>query len=53
MYHKVYVIDKILACNHPVLNEVFQPLCLLYKPTDVLKNITNNWQTVKIQKLQV
>ena len=42
----------IFSCKHPVENEEFENLYLLYDPTYLLKSIRNNWQTEKMQKLK-
>ena len=42
----------IFSCKHPVENEEFENLYLLYDPTYLLKSIRNNWQTQKMQKLK-
>ena len=40
------------SCKHPVENEEFENLYHLYDPIHPLKNIYNNWQTDKMQKLK-
>ena len=43
----------IFSCKHPVENEEFGNLYLLYDTTHLLKNIRNNWQTEKMHELKL
>ena len=52
MYNGNFGEGDIFSCTHPVFNEVFKELYLLYYPTHLLKNIRNNWHTDKMQKLK-
>ena len=42
MYNENFGEGDIFSCTHPVFNEVFKELYLLYDPTHLLKNIRNN-----------
>ena len=51
-YREMYGSDNDYSCKHPVSNDQFQILFLLYDPTHLVKNIRNNWHTEKTQKLK-
>ena len=52
LYQKTFGSEDIYSCNHPVSNDDFSILFLLYDPSHLLKNIGNDWQTEKMQKLK-
>ena len=52
LYSENFGEGELFSCKHPVSNEVFIELYLLYDPTHLLKNIRNNWHTEKMQKLK-
>ena len=52
LFQKTFGSEDIYSCNHPVSNDEFSILFLLYDPSHLLKNIRNNWQTEKMQKLK-
>ena len=52
MFRESFGSDDIYSCKHPVENDEFAILFLLYDPTH-LKNIRNNWHTEKMQKLKI
>ena len=39
------------AVNHPIENNIFKYLFLIFDPVHLLKNIKNNWLTEKMKKL--
>ena len=51
MYQQTFGSNDVYSCNHPVSNDQFSVLFLLYGPPNLLKNIRNNWHTEKMQKL--
>ena len=52
MFRESFGSDDIYSCKHPVENDEFAILFLLYDPTHLVKNIRNNWHTEKMQKLK-
>ena len=52
MFRESFGSDDIYSCKHPVENDEFAILFLLYDPTHLLKNIRNNWHTEKIEKFK-
>ena len=50
--HDVYGSKTLWSVNHPVKNEEFEELFMLYDPTHLLKNIRNNWVTEKTRCLK-
>ena len=50
LFHKmqnVYGSKSLWFVNHPIDNEEFEELVVLYDTTHLLKNIHNNWVTEK------
>ena len=47
MYQRDYGSDEMFPCNHPILNEAFKSLYLLYDSTHLLKNVRSNCQAEK------
>ena len=43
---------NLFSVNHPVKNEIFEALYLLFDPIHHFKNIMNNWLTEKMKKLR-
>ena len=52
LYREPFGSENIFSCKHPVSNDEFSMLFLLYDPPHLLKNIRNNWHTEKMQKLK-
>ena len=52
LYKETFGSENIFSCNHPVSNDEFTMLFLLYDPPHLLKNIRSNWHTEKMQKLR-
>ena len=51
--HEFYSSNKALwAVTHPINNEEFEELFVLYDPTHLFKNIRNNWITEKTRCLK-
>ena len=51
MLHQNYHDESITVIEHPFENTYFKSLSLLYDLTHALKNIRNNWMTVKTKTL--
>ena len=51
-YQETFGSEAIFSRKHPVSNDEFSMLFLLYDPPHLLKNIRNNWHTGKMQKLK-
>ena len=49
--HKKFGSSSQYSIKHPVINEVFEKLFLLYDPTHLYKNIRNNWLSEKTKSL--
>ena len=50
--HDFYGSKSLWSVNHPINNEEFEELFVLYDPTHLLKNIRNNWVTEKTRTLK-
>ena len=51
MMHKKFGSSSQYSIKHPVINEVFEILFLLFDPTHLYKNICNNWLSEKTKNL--
>ena len=49
MFHQVFKSLRITSIEHTFPNSKFEVVFTLYGPTDLLKNIRNNWITEKTQ----
>ena len=47
LYKEILRSTDNFSCKHPVENEEFEKLYLLYDPIHLLKSIYNNWKTEK------
>ena len=52
LFQSTFGSEDIYSCHHPISNDEFSMLFLLYDPSHLLKNIRNNWHTEKMQKLK-
>ena len=52
MFHKKYDSASIYSVQHPIANEEYIELFLLYDLVHLLKNIRNNWCTEQTQQLR-
>ena len=52
MLHETFKSESDSSFVHPFLNSKFSSLFTLYDPTQLFKNLRNNWITEKIQTLE-
>lgn len=52
MFHDKFGSINESSINHPVSNDLFKVLYLLFDPIHLFKNIKNNWLTENLQKLK-
>ena len=50
-FHKEFGSLNEFSVNHPIENDIFASLFLLFDPIHLFKNIKNNWLTEKMKKL--